>query len=68
MVDEYQLPIEVIGALVEGLMDDQEPEVLIKDEEDLIQYAYKVAGTVGSLMCCVLNTSNPKAKNHMQWT
>ena len=45
-------------------MDDQEPEVLIKDEEDLIQYAYKVAGTVGLLMCCVLNTSNPKAKPH----
>ena len=64
MVEEYRLPTEVIGALVEGLMDDQEPEVLIKDEEDLIQYAYKVAGTVGLLMCCVLNTSNPKAKPH----
>ena len=64
MVEEYRLPTEVIGALVEGLMDDQEPEVLIKDEEELIQYAYKVAGTVGLLMCCVLNTSNPKAKPH----
>ena len=64
MVEEYQLPSEVIAALVEGLMDDQEPEVLISDEEDLIQYAYKVAGTVGLLMCCVLNTSNPKAKPH----
>ncbi len=64
MVEEYQLPTEVIGALVEGLMDDQEPEVLIQDEAGLIQYAYKVAGTVGLLMCCVLNTSNPRAKPH----
>ena len=58
------LPVEVIGSLVEGLMDDQAEEVLIEDEEDLIQYAYKVAGTVGLLMCCVLNTSNPKARPH----
>lgn len=64
MVEEYQLPTEVIGALVEGLMDDQEPEVLIRDEAGLIQYAYKVAGTVGLLMCCVLNTNNPRAKPH----
>ncbi len=64
MVEEYELPTEVVGALVEGLMDDQEPEVLIENEADLIQYAYKVAGTVGLLMCCVLNTSNPKAKPH----
>ena len=45
-------------------MDDQEPEVLIRDEAGLIQYAYKVAGTVGLLMCCVLNTNNPRAKPH----
>ena len=64
MVDEYNLPVEVIGSLVEGLMDDQEPEVLIRDEAHLIQYGYKVAGTVGLLMCCVLNTSDPRAKPH----
>ena len=30
----------------------------------MIQYAYKVAGTAGLLMCCVLNTNNPRAKPH----
>jgi len=64
MVEEYQLPTEVIEALVEGLMDDQEPEVLIRDEAELVQYGYKVAGTVGLLMCCVLNTNDPRAKPH----
>ena len=55
MVDEYHLPVEVIGSLVEGLMDDQAEEVLIEDEEDLIQYAYKVAGTVGLLMLSLIH-------------
>ena len=45
-------------------MDDQEPEVLIRDEAELVQYGYKVAGTVGLLMCCVLNTNDPRAKPH----
>ena len=58
MVSEYNLSTEVIASLVEGLMDDQAPQVLLKDEEALIQYAYKVAGTVGLLMCEILNNSD----------
>ena len=61
---EYNLPMDVIASLVEGLMDDQADEVLLPDEESLIQYAYKVAGTVGLLMCEILNNSDPKAKPH----
>jgi len=64
MVREYNLPTEVIASLVEGLMDDQAPQVLIADEEALIQYAYKVAGTVGLLMCEILNNAHPEAKLH----
>ena len=64
MVEEYGLSTNVVSSLVEGLLDDQAPEVLISDEEDLIRYAYKVAGTVGLLMCDVLNTDEPRAKPH----
>ena len=64
MVSEYNLSTEVIASLVEGLMDDQAPQVLLQDEEALIQYAYKVAGTVGLLMCEILNNSDPRAKLH----
>ena len=64
MVKEYNLPTDVIASLVEGLMDDQASEVLLADEESLIQYAYKVAGTVGLLMCEILNNSDPRAKAH----
>ena len=64
LVEDHALPTDVIGSLVEGLMDDQRPNVLIRDEEELIQYAYKVAGTVGLLMCRVLNVRNPLAEAH----
>ncbi len=64
MVNEYNLPKDVIASLVEGLMDDQADEVLLPDEESLIQYAYKVAGTEGLLICEILNNSDPKAKPH----
>ncbi len=64
MVREYDLPTDVIASLVEGLMDDQQAEVLIPNEEALIQYAYKVAGTVGLLMCEILNNKHPMAKAH----
>ena len=64
LVEAYRLPHDVIGSLVEGLMDDQAPQVLINDEASLIQYAYKVAGTVGLLMCNILNNEDPRAKAH----
>ena len=43
MVDACGLSTTVVSSLVEGLLDDQADEVLIKDEVDLIRYAYKVA-------------------------
>ena len=47
--------------LLEGLISDQKT-VLIKDESDLIRYAYQVAGTVGIMMCDALQCHNEKAK------
>ena len=64
LVSEYNFSPDVISSLIEGLMDDQAPKVLIENEEQLIQYAYKVAGTVGLLMCGVLNTDEHRAKAH----
>ena len=43
----------------EGLMDDQAPQVLLRDEKALIQYAYKVAGTVGFPMWRFSTTAIP---------
>ena len=44
---------EVSIHLLDGLISDQET-VQIKDEKELIEYCYRVAGTVGLLMCPIL--------------
>ena len=47
-------------ALVAGVSSDLET-VRIEDEDALIRYAYQVAGTVGLLMCSVLDVDDPSA-------
>ena len=55
------LPQDVLLALIDGLLMDQEI-VALKTEDDLIRYGYHVAGAVGVLMCPILNvdTSTPR--------
>ena len=50
----------IVLQFVEGLIEDQE-EVAISDEEELLNYCYKVAGTVGILMCPLLGCKNTNA-------
>ena len=46
--------------LIDGLILDQNT-VLFKEEEELIQYSYYVAGTVGLMMCDALKCKNKDA-------
>lgn len=46
--------------LLEGLISDQD-DVLITDEEELIQYSYQVAGSVGLMMAPILKAKNKKS-------
>lgn len=57
-------PGEVLIALIDGLLDDQKDEVALATEADLLRYAYRVAGTVGLLMCHVLDCDDPQARAH----
>jgi len=57
---EVNLPEDVLIALIDGLIMDQE-EVLLGTREDLIRYGYHVAGTVGIMMCRILDADSPKA-------
>ena len=50
----------IVLQFVEGLIEDQE-EVAVLDEEELLNYCYKVAGTVGTLMCPLLGCKNTNA-------
>ena len=57
---ELDLPVFAVKDLLEGLISDQET-VLLLNENQLIQYSYKVAGTVGLMMAPILGISSKKA-------
>ena len=54
---------DVIVALIDGLLSDQKP-VRFKTETELLGYAYRVAGTVGILMCDILDCNDRNALDH----
>ena len=59
----HNLSIKILGDLVDGLVKDQ-TDVRIKNEKELIQYAYQVAGTVGLMMSPLIMVNNTKANKH----
>jgi len=63
MADKH-FPDEVLVALIDGLLEDQVDMVALADEAALLRYAYRVAGTVGLLMCHVLDCHSPAARAH----
>ncbi len=63
-MQDQEFPLPVLIALIDGLLDDQREQVIIADEAELLRYAYRVAGTVGLLMCHVLDCHDPDAKAH----
>ena len=56
-------PLSAALELVEGCRQDTQT-VRIRQESDLVQYAYRVAGTVGIMMCGVLGVREPSAIAH----
>lgn len=62
-LQSHQFSKPVILALIDGLVGDQST-VRVKDEAELLRYCYRVAGTVGLLMCDVLGCEEPDARAH----
>ncbi len=56
LCSEFDIQPEHGIVLIDGLLQDQK-SVLIKTEDELIQYAYKVAGIVGLMMSQILGAS-----------
>ena len=54
---------DVVLELIKGVRSDLEP-VLMADETELLRYCYRVAGTVGLMMCKVLGASDAVAFRH----
>ena len=58
--DETGLQLGALQALIAGVRTDLKP-VALADEAALLDYTYAVAGTVGLMMCAVLDVDDPKA-------
>jgi 15-cis-phytoene synthase len=60
-----QIPRSFIDELFAGFaMDARRPPVVTASLDELMLYAYRVAGTVGLMMCQVLGVSDPRAQRH----
>jgi phytoene synthase len=53
-------PVGAALELVRGVRGDL-AQVQVQDDAELLQYAYRVAGTVGLMMCSVVGVRDPKA-------
>ena len=60
VMNRLQMPVMPLIHLLDGLLLDQST-MLLKDEADLVTYAYHVAGAVGLLMCPVLGCDDRTA-------
>ncbi len=60
LVHQYNIPIEWPLDLLRGMETDLADPVL-ETVEDLMQYCYQAAGTVGLMMCRVMGVADPKA-------
>ena len=61
LINECQIDKRVVLDLIAGVWSDTEL-VRMADDAHLMQYCYQVAGTVGLMMCKVLNTDQPEAE------
>ena len=60
---ECSIDFKVPNAMLEGLLLDTK-QVRIQTEDELLRYAYMVAGTVGLLMSGVLDVTKSEARSH----
>ncbi|MFT6817702.1 MAG: phytoene synthase [Myxococcota bacterium] len=60
LCETRNMPLEAAIALLDGVESDLE-DVCIADDGELLRYCYRVAGTVGLMMCGVLGVTDPKA-------
>ncbi len=58
-----ELPLESAVELIDGVRSDLDP-VRIGDEAELLRYCYRVASTVGLMMCAVLGVRRRSAHPH----
>lgn len=63
VVERRQIERAAVFELMRGVRDDLE-RVRLRDDRALLRYSYRVAGTVGVMMCGVLGVRDPDALPH----
>lgn len=61
--ERLELPLRSAAELIDGVTSDLGP-VRVADDEGLLRYCYRVAGTVGLMMCAVLRVNSREARPH----
>ena len=60
LASEVNIPMQAASELLDGMLLDQQPTAM-KDQAELLRYCHAVAGTVGLMMCRILNCKHPRA-------
>ena len=60
LANSNNIPLNAASELLDGMLSDQNPTA-VADEAELLRYCHAVAGTVGLMMCRVLNCEEPRA-------
>ena len=63
LFEECDIPVQIPIELINGVLADL-ALVRVQTEAQLLEYCYQVAGTVGIMMCKVLDVSEPSALFH----
>lgn len=61
--ERLDLPLRSAAELIDGVASDLGP-VRVADDAELLRYCYRVAGTVGLMMCAVLRVGSREAHPH----
>jgi len=60
LAKQHNIPLSAATELLDGMLSDQHPTA-INNEAELVRYCHAVAGTVGLMMCRVLNCKELRA-------
>jgi phytoene synthase len=62
LASEVNIPMQAATELLDGMLLDQQPTA-VKDQDELLRYCHAVAGTVGLMMCKILDCKHPRAEH-----
>lgn len=63
VADQRHIDLESAHQLIEGVLSDL-GHVVVENDVELMRYCYRVAGTVGLMMCGVLGVTDPLGRPH----